>query len=227
MKRNFLLLMIALTFSLFVEDAMAFSPSWTPGDSWTIEVRYARPLSPEKWSDPVYWKYDFKEAVEEEKPGFVLEARSMVDDKLGLRISFTKDMVPVKIAKIRKVGVREEIVETNLESGFPSTTSYSMAPSDFPVFPLAVPDSRFFEKVRPFGKGSDLRIKETVHQETRWIDEIPADERFELDRSLKNVVEVKVSYPDREVWFVQFWDPDLAWPLLGENNNMVYRLVLE
>ncbi len=221
-------LLFAVAFVCSGGRGLAFAPVWNSGDAWTVEARYAESFGPGKWSEPVLWDYKVSESKNEAgEPVWVLEIRSKADDALEIVVRLSRDLSKWEVTKIGTVGEKKEVVEVDSESDFPVLSEYSLAPFDFPVFPIQPGPSRTFQRLRAMGKESDLMIPETIRQETRETEKISSDVFFELENLRSKFLEVRVSREGREDGFVQFWDTKSAWPLYGENKYMIYRLVSE
>lgn len=200
---------------------LGFTPQWKPGDTWVVAVSYAQAFGSQKWSEPVYWNYSISDAGNEDGPELILEARNHTDNSLGLRVWLSDELTPVKVQTVRKIRGRKEIRETVPESDFPVLVGYTPTPFDFPVFPLEVPSTKNFTRIRSLSPASELRTSENLCQESRSNIEIP--ERYDIEP--QQLIEVKVLSREQETLFLQYWDKNLPWPLYGENRNMKYRLV--
>ncbi len=227
-KKILTCLLIAVALICSGGRGLAFSPVWNPGDVWTVEARYAQSFGPSKWSEPVYWDYKVSESKNEAgEPVWLLEIRNKSDDALEIVARLSRDMGEWEVTKFRTVEEKEEVVEVDSGSRFPVLSGYSLAPFDFPVFPIQPGSSRTFKRLRPMGRESDLLIPEILRQETQETGKIPSDVFSELENSTRKLLEVKVSREGDDERFVQFWDSESAWPLYGENKFMIYRLVAE
>lgn len=207
--------------------ALGFTPQWKPGDTWMVEVSYAQVFGPEKWSEPILWLYSISEAEKSEQPGIILEARNKTDNSVGLRVWLTGDLTPVKVQTFRKIRGKEKIRLTEPEPDFPLRVGYTPAPFDFPRFPLEVPSTETFTRIRALSLAGDLRTSETLHQKSRWINAVPESYGIEPRTGSRDIIEVKVLSGEKDTLFCQYWDNNMPWPLYGENKNMKYRLVQE
>ncbi len=198
-------------------------PGWTKGQDWVVAVSYPSPMEDGTFSAAVRWQYRVVEAPDTTTEGvFVLEISRA--DAQGTPVAVVRlrkeSLAPVSVETLTRRQGKTATHLTHFDVLRPLVTRGSMAPLDFPVFPVTEGERAcyaFSQKV-----GGDLMRKREIFLEATSGDVPPAGSGLS---DAVDWLKVTAAYDDGVPIFTQYWIKGAPWPSYGENDSMKYWLV--
>ncbi len=219
------LIMQLLMLPVPLAAAAAGVPSWRPGDTLILKTVYRLQPDTDKWSDPVYWKWEAKEKIlYQDEPAIKVNIDSESFGMNGMMIFRISDHSMRHIQLIKKKRGSNITREVSIPDQRPVASAelfnFSILPVDMPVFPLLKPSTRLITVKKEIDAG--LNVKQVWQQRARLVEKMPAEIKSAMMPE-KDIIHVICRF-DQELLFEQYWCHDIPLPIYGETPKMKYWL---
>lgn len=201
------------------EGTGSFTPSWEPGQTWTLRLETAKWESGQegkaKSAGAILLRYRVRGL--EEAGGETCWAVEVSGEGTGLTLDATLFYRAADFSLSLAEVTRDRMGKTSRETWTfpgeaPAVAKFADIPLETPVFPLVVPSRKTFEMERRIGDG--LAVREKVVQS---VDAVPGNGRVPS-------YEVICKNKDGIVLFAQRWEQGKPWAVEGHSGDRKYRM---